>query len=299
MRRTHRPVALVLAVLALAAANANADGWDGEVGVLGGSHDNFFYRGEGSPAPESDLLSSYLQLERAWKRAGGEFQIELTGSAVDVRDIDEADYQTIGVEGTYKRGRHRWSLEHSRLLNRLFAESGDAVFFDERANDLQWRVNVGSRWWVRLRWERAEWDFDAAEDERDADIDKHSLTGRFQAMPTLGIRLAWLAEEREARSAEHNRTGDGLELAFEGAPNESVTWFLRFRSRDRDYTDAPSEARNFGRADRVNDLNFNLRWRFGRHLGLYLRDMYRDGDSTRADRNYDGNVVEAGLFYSF
>ncbi len=267
--------------------------------MLAGSHDNFFYRGGASPAPESDLLSSYLQLEKEWKGAGGEFQFELTGSAVDVRDIDEADYQTFGVGGTYKRGRHRWSLQHSRLLNRLFAESGEAVFFDESALDLQWRVNVGSRWWVRLRWEEAEWDFDAVEDERDADIEKLSVTGRFQATPTLGIRLSWLDEERIAVGREHNRTGDGLELAFEGAPSDAVTWFLRFRKRDREYPDAPPDARNFQRSDTVNDLNFNLRWRFGRHLGLYLRDMYRDGDSTRIDRNYDGNVVEAGLFYSF
>ncbi len=291
---------LILSVTGATAAVASDDGgWHGEIGVMAGEHDNFFFRGGDNPAPASNLLSGYVELERTWDLGGHKVDLQLAGEAVDVVDISEGDYQTYAIGGRYKRGRHRWSLEFAQLLNRLYSESGEAVFFDETSYDLQWRMSVGERWWFRLRYELSEWDFDSLQDSRDADIDKISVTGRYQALPTLGIRLAWLDENRDAVGAENNRVGDGFEVAFEGSPTETVTWFLRFRTRDRDYEDAPPEERNFGRSDTTDDINFNLRWLFADQIGLYLRDSYRDGESTRADRNYTGNVAEAGLYFKF
>ncbi len=289
---------LGLAIVVTSPAAAEGD-WEGEVGLLFGQHDNFFFRGEGNPAPESDLLTGYVVAERTWKRDASRFALELSGSAVDVSDIPNANYQSYGIAGTYRRGSHRFQLGHSQLLNRLYSESGEAVFFDESAFDLQWRVTLGTRWWVRLRFQTSEWDFDAAENERDSDTDRTSLTARVAVHPKLGLRFGWIDESRTATGPENNREGDGFEVAFEGTPSETLTWFLRFRSRDRDYLDALPDDRNFGRSDTTDEINFNVRWTVTEQLGLYVRDNYRDGSSTRLDRNYTGNVAEVGIFFAF
>lgn len=291
---------LMLAVLSLPSpAAAGDEPWQGEVGVLYGNHDNFFFRGSGSPAPSSDLLTGYLRLEKTWDTGRGDWTLELGADAVTVSDVDSADYQAYQLGTEYKRGRAKAALGYSALVNRVFSESGEAIFFDQATIDFWWRYSLGERWWIRARYKSEDWDFDPLEDDRDADVGKLSLTARFAATERLGIRVSYLAEDRDAVGPANNRTGDGFELAFEGAPNERTTWFLRFRSRDRDYEDAAPDDRNFDRSDTTDEVNFNLRWRFARRLGLYLRDNYRSGDSTRVDRNYTGNVAEAGIFYSF
>ncbi len=78
-----------------------------------------------------------------------------------------------------------------------------------------------------------------------------------------------------------------------------MTFFLRYRSRDRQYEDAPPGDRNFQRDDTTEDINFNLRWRVSQRWGVQFRDTYRSGDSTRPDRNFTGNQAEIGAFYSF
>ena len=291
---------LLLATLAVPASTlVESEPWQGEVGLLYGNHDNFFFRGAGSPAPSSDLVTGYLRLEKTWDTGRSDWTFELGADAVAVADVDAADYEGFELGVEYKRGRAKAALGYSALLNRVFSESGEAIFFDQATIDFWWRYSLGERWWIRARFKSEDWDFDLLEDDRDADVGKLSLTARFAATKKLGIRVSYLAEDRDAIGPANNRTGDGFELAFEGAPNEQTTWFLRFRSRDRDYEDAAPDDRNFRRSDTTDEINFNLRWTFVRQLGLYVRNNYRSGDSTRVDRNYTGNVVEAGLFFSF
>jgi hypothetical protein len=152
---------------------------------------------------------------------------------------------------------------------------------------------------VRLRAEIQDWDFDPLENSRDSDVDKYAVTLRWAATDRVGLRVSYLDEDRDALGPENDRTGSGFAFALEGQPNDRVTWFLRLRSRDRDYENAPPGENNFDRSDTLDEINFNVRWLMGQRLGFMIRDNYRSGDSTRLDRNFTGNVIEAGIFFQF
>lgn len=290
-------MALVFGVVPLAADDEG--GWSWEAGLLGGNHDNFFFRGDGGPQPSSNLLTGYLSGEIERDTGPGELGFSLAGQAVSVVDIDDADYQMLDAAVEYKRGRTKIHGGYNLMLNRLFSEEGDAAFFDAQSVDVWFRYSVGPRLWLRAGAELESWDFDPAENDRDADVLKLKLTARFALSDQIGVRLSLLSEERDANGARNNRTGEGWAIAIEGAPREDVSFFLRFRSRDREYDDAPPGDRNFQRDDTTEDINFNLRWQLGERWGLQVRDTYRSGDSTRPDRNFTGNQAEVGAFYRF
>ena len=290
-------IALVTGVLPLSAGDEG--GWMWEVGLLGGEHDNFFYRGEGGPQPSSTLLTGYLAGEMEKDTGPGDLTVSFGGQVVSVLDIDQADYQAADLAVEYKRGRLKVHGGYDLMLNRVFSEDVDAAFFDAQGVDVWVRYSLTPRLWVRGGAELESWDFDPAENDRDADVLKLNLTLRFALSDRFGVRLALLSEERDANGPRNNRTGEGWALAVEGQPNDDVTFFLRYRNRDREYDDAPPGDRNFQRDDTTEDVNFNLRWRLGERWGVQLRDTYRSGDSTRPDRNFTGNQVEIGAFYRF
>lgn len=290
-------IALVTCGVPLAADDEG--GWTWEAGLLGGNHDNFFFRGEVGPQPGSDLLSVYLAGEAEKDTGPGDLSFSVGGQAVSVLDIDQADYQMADAAVEYKRGRMKLHAGYGLMLNRLFSEEGEAAFFDAQSLDVWYRYSLGPRVWVRAGAEIESWDFDPAENDRDADVLKLDLTVRFALSDRVGLRASLLSEERDANGARNNRSGEGWALAIESSPSEDVSLFLRFRSRDRQYDDAPPGDRNFQRDDTTEDINFNLRWQISERWGLQLRDTYRQGDSTRPDRNFDGNQFEIGGFVRF
>lgn len=282
-----------------ASAGDEPVGWQWEAGLLAGDHDNFFFRGGGAGKPGSNLLTGYLAGELERDTGPGEVTFAIAGQAVSVLDIDNADYQALSAAVAYKRGRIKVQGELSTMLNRLYSEEGDAVFFDQQSADLWVRYSVGPRLWLRLGVELESADFDPAENDRDADSVKADLTARFALSERLGLRLSLLSEERDAIGARNSRSGEGWAIALEAQPRDDVDLFLRLRSRDRSYEDAPPGDRNFNREDTIEDATLNLRWRASRRWGLQLRDTHRSGDSTRADRNFTGNQVELGVFVGF
>lgn len=282
-----------------ASAADEVTGWRWEAGLLAGDHDNFFFRGAGGAQPGSSLLTAYLAGELERDTGRGELTFDIGGQAVSVLDIDAADYQGVHAALTYKRGRIKVQGALDTMLNRLYSEEGDALFFDQQGVDLWVRYSVSRRLWLRAGVELESSDFDPAENDRDADSVKTELTARLALGERVGLRLSLLGEERDAIGARNSRSGDGWAIALEGRPRDDVDLFLRFRSRDRRYEEAPPGDRNFRRDDTVEDVNLNLRWRAGRRWGVQLRDTYRSGDSTRPDRNFSGNQVELGAFYSF
>jgi len=290
-------IALVICVLPLSADDEG--GWLWEVGLLGGNHDNFFFRGEGGPQPTSDLLSGYLAGEVEKDTGPGKLSFSVSGQAVAVPDIDQADYQMADAEVEYKRGRTKLHAGYGLMLNRVFSEDEDAAFFDAQSFDVWFRYSLGRRVWLRAGAEIESWDFDPEEDDRDADVLKLKLTVRFALSDRVGLRASLMSDDRDANGAHNNRTGEGWGLAIEGRLSDDVTMFLRFRSRDRQYDDAPPGDRNFQRDDTIEDINFNLRWLANERWGLQLRDTYRSGDSTRPDRNFTGNQAEIGAFFRF
>ncbi len=289
--------ALVICVLPLSADDEG--GWMWEAGLLGGNHDNFFFRGEGGVQPSSDLLSGYLAGEMEKDLGRGDLSFSVGGALVAVLDIDQADYQTFDAEVEYKRGRAKLHAGYGVMLNRLFSEDDDAAFFDAQSVDLWYRYSLSRRIWVRAGAEVESWDFDAEEDDRDADVLKLDVTVRVALSDRVGLRASLLSEERDANGPRNNRTGEGWALAIEGRPSDDTSLFLRFRSRDREYDDAPAGDRNFQRDDTTEDINFNFRWRVSERWGLQMRDTYRSGDSTRPDRNFTGNQAEIGAFFRF
>lgn len=288
--------------LALCALPVSADeeaGWMWEAGLLGGHHDNFFFRGAGGPQPSSDLLAGYLTGEIERDTGPGQLSFSVGGQAVSVPDIDQADYQMADLEVEYKRGRSKLHAGYGLILNRLFSEDEAAAFYDAQSLDVWFRYSLNRRIWLRVGAEVQSWNFDPEEDARDADVLKLDLTARFALSDRLGVRVSLLSEEREANGARNNRTGEGWALAVEGRPSDDLSLFLRFRSRDREYADAPVGDRNFQRDDTTEDINFNLRWQVSERWGLQVRDTYRSGDSTRPDRNFTGNEVQVGAFFRF
>jgi hypothetical protein len=290
-------IALVGCALPLAAADEG--GWLWEVGLLGGNHDNFFFRGDNGEQPSSALLTGYLAGETSKDTGPGELGFSFGGQAVSVMDIDQADYQMLDAAVEYKRGRAKLHGGYGLMLNRLFSEEGEAAFFDAQSLEFWYRYSLGPRFWVRAGAEIESWDFDPAEEDRDADVLELDLTVRFALSDRIGLRASLLSEERDANGARNNRTGEGWALAIEGQPRDDVSAFLRFRSRDRQYDDAPPGDRNFRRDDTVEDINVSLRWRVSERWGVELRDTYRSGDSTRPDRNFTGNQAEIGAYFSF
>ena len=298
MRDSFSTVALLVAfaVAAVPAAAEDSPSWRVELGLLGGHHDNFFFRGEGAPAPSSDLATVSVDAEYERDLGKWDLTVLLSGAAEFVRDIPNADYQTFSVGAEYKRGPNKVSLEYERLNNRLFSEEGEPSFFDQDGLDLWVRRSFGPGVWVRGRVQLEKWEFDEVDNDRDADVLKLSATLRVALTEVMALRGSLLWSDRDAKGADNNRVSDGYSLALELNPSERFSAFLRFRDRTRQYEDAPPTDRNFRREDKVKDINFNLRWKVGESWGIQFRDSYRDGKSTRPDRNFDGNTASLGVF---
>lgn len=297
------PVVVLIGCLALTptalVAQDDDSEWAVEVSAQAGHHDNFFFRGDGAPAPSSNLLQ--LGLDGEWVKDYGAYEITWLGGASGtfVPDVDEADYQSLGGGAELKWRRWKFGAGYHKLLNRLFSESGQRVFFDADTVDGWARYSVTERLWLRAEVELDSWDFDASEDGRDSDTLGLGFTGRYAFTDRFAARLSWMTEERDAVDPDQDRDSDGYAIAFEGRPRNDVEVFFRWRQRDREYNDAPFGTSNFGRVDTVDDFVLNIRYYIDSAWGVSFSDEYRTADSTRIDRNYDGNQILAGVFYRF
>lgn len=299
MRRLTRFLVLALVVLPPSSASFAADrNWELDASLLAGHHDNFFYRGEGAEAPASDLQELSAEYEYGIDLSGAELVIGVGATATRVADIDNADYEAYRAGLRYERGPARWYAQYSLSQNRLFSESGEQSFFDGSSIEGGLRYSLSHRTWIRGEAELESWNFDPAEDDRDSDVLKLSATLRHALTERIAVRGELLWEDRDAVGPENNRTGAGWSLALELKPASRLDAFLRYRSRERDYDDAPEGDKNFDRRDTVVDIVANLRFWLGRTWGLQALDNYREGESTRPDRNFDGNRVMVGLFVS-
>ena len=298
---TERSVAVCLGIVSILClfpfvSTADDSGYL-EVSLVGGRHSNFFFRGPGAEAPASNLLRLLFDSERT--KDFGRTELTWVGQASfsSVPDIDQADYQTAGTGVEIKRGATKFAVEYSRLLNRLYFESGDPVFFDANALDFWVRRSLGPKLWVRFEAELESSDFDPVEDARDSHTVTFGLTVRRALSDRIGLRASVEVENRNANGLDQNRDGVGLALALEGLPRDDLAVFARWRRRYREYVDAPPGSRNFNRDDTVDAFVFNLKWSATERWGLLFSDEYRTGDSTRPGRNYSGNQVMIGAFF--
>lgn len=293
-------VAAALAPTAPAAADEAAFEPLGlEIGVLVGYHDNFFFRGGGAEAPSDRLLNVYFSAERERRVAGGKLELSVDAGYHDTQEIAGTDYFGLTGGALYKWGRNRASGELFHRPNQVYFDDGDGVFFDQTGVEVGYRRDLRPGLWVGASYEVEQLRFDPVEAARDATGQELAASLRVPLNPRYGLRGTWIREERDADSPRYDLTGDGFALALEARPAERVSVFARYKRRQRGFERAPAESSNFGRRDTVEDVIVNLRWQVGERWGLRAEDFYRRGESTRPDRNYDGNRFLVGAFFLF
>lgn len=303
MIRTKNMIRLALAIAcALSAGSLLADeeeGWITALKAMPGYHSNYFFRGPGIPAPDTTLFSLYGTGEKERKTGSGKFTFLFDVGLVFVQDIDDADYYDINLGGEYKRKATKYSAEIFARPNQVFDEEGVGVLFDLTGVELGVRQTIGTGRWIGFKWELESWDFDQAEDERDATSNTFDLSVRFPLSEGYGLRGTVVWDSKEADNDRFSWEGPGVAVALEGQPSDRLQLFFRYKYREREYKDAPPDTSNFGREDEVQDIVFNISWLLTDSWGIRLEDFYRDGSSTRPDRNYDGNRIYAGVIYRF
>lgn len=291
---------LVVLIPGISAAGSGDKNWQAEVGTVVSHRDNFFFRADdgGTPAPSATLTTIYANAEveldsgkSRWTLGG-----EAAGSFTD--DIDNADYQTAGLEVEYKRHKTRGSIGLGYLPNRIYSEEADGVFFDLTALELGIRRDLKPGMWLGLEYGRDDWSFDPSESDRDATSEEISLALRVPLGSRVGVRLFALAGQKDANAPDYDWDGYGYGLALEWNPSERVSLFARAKARERDYENAPAGDNNFDRSDTIVDGLINLQIRIGKLWGLRLMGRHRNGESTRVDRNYDANEAGFALFFA-
>ncbi len=305
MRAPWMPFAL-LAVLASTCPETTAAGngdehWSFELGVMLGRHDNYFFRGDGpgSPAPSAGLLIVDFEGEASVDAGRGDLTFLFEAGGLITNDIDGADNGRGGAGIEYSRGGTRYSGTYYMNPNRIFSEDGQGTFFDLSGYEVEVRQKFGRGFWVGAAFESDDWEFDPSESDRDADSREISATLRVPLGGRAGVRATVLTEEKDARSPDHDWSGDGFALALELRPVERVQVFARYKRRERSYDHAPPTDSNFRRDDTIEDMLLNVRVLVGDRWGIRVQDSYRRGESTRADRNYDANQIAAGVFFVF
>ena len=267
--------------------------------AMPGYHSNYFFRGEGAPAPDTNLFSLYALGEKEKRVGRGKFTFGWDVGQVWVLDIDNADYFDLNMGLEYQRGASKWSGEFFHRPNQVFEEEGTGVFYDLTGVELGLRQGLRPGLWVGFSYEFEQQDYDQLEDLRDANVHSFDVSLRYPLSQRYGLRGTLVYESKDADGRRFNNQGAGAALALEGLPTDHLQLFVRYKYRQRNYGDAEPGDRNFDREDDVQDFVFNINWQFTYHWGLRLENFYRSGSSTRPDRNYDGNRIYTGLAYYF
>ena len=277
--------------------SADKQTWWVEFEAMPGYANNYFFRGEGARAPDTNLFSLYALGEKEWKKGKGKFTFDFDAGLVWVLDIDNADYYDVILGGAYKRATRKYTLDFKARPNQVFEEEGAPIFFDLTALEIGIRQNFSPGMWLGFEYEYELQDFDRAAELRDADVDTFALSFRYPVTPKYGLRATAIYETRVADGRRYNHKGPGVALAVEGQPTDRIHFFFRYKYRERDFNDAIEGDRNFERSDELSDVVFNLTWRFSSNWGVRFESFLRDGSSTRPDRNYTGNRIYAGMVY--
>ena len=124
------------------AVAADEKDWWLEFEAMPGYANNYFFRGEGANAPDTNLFSLYALGEREWKKGKGKFTFDFDAGLVWVLDIDNADYYDLNLGGAYKRSTRKYTADFKARPNQVFEEEGAPIFFDLTALVLGQRIVV-------------------------------------------------------------------------------------------------------------------------------------------------------------
>ena len=289
--------------------------WSAQVGLSPGHNNNFFSRPSDEPRESSDILNIYGAAEIERKPGKGKVKAFVRAKAIFASDIDDADHQRLTLGTQYKRGRNRITGEFFTNPDRLaFSdELGSVEKFDLQGYEIGWRRSLSRGIWVGVTYEAKSRDFDEIESQRGSDSDKETVgaTARLPLGRRSGIRASLFHESKDASAPDFNWEGEGFSLRLDTRPRKDLELSARYKRRSRDYEDAPEGDSNFMREDTVEDFTVTVRWSLGdrwligkRRLagerwGVQLHNRYRAKDSTREDRDFSSNEIEAGVYFLF
>jgi len=290
-----------IALADTALADSDDGSWQAEVGVGVTHHDNFFFRRESAttPAPSATLTRAYASGEREFDAGRQDWSLFGSAAATFVSGVNDADSQEFRLGARTSWGDTRASIELTYLPNLLYSEEAVGTFYDRSGVALEVRHAFRDGVWLAVEFEQTRWEFDQLEQGRDADVPEVTATFRFPLGSNAALRLFGNWAEKDARAPENSWNSIGYGIAAELAPAERWNLFARVRVRDREYRDAPIGDNNFGRDDKTVDGLINARVRIGEHWGLSGQIEYRNGDSTRPDRNYDATMLSLSAFLTF
>lgn len=290
-----------IALADTASADSDERSWQAEVGVGVTHHDNFFFRRESvtTPAPSATLTRAYASGEKEFDAGAQEWSLFGSAAATFVSGVDEADSQEFRLGGRTSWGDTRASIEVTYLPNLLYSEEVAGTFYDRLGVALELRHAFRDGVWIAAEFEQNRWEFDQLEQGRDADGPEVTATFRFPLGSDAALRLFGTWAEKDARAPENSWNSMGYGIAAELTPAERWNLFARMRVREREYRDAPIGDNNFGRDDTILDGLISARVRIGEHWGLSGQIEYRDGDSSRLDRNYDATMLSLSAYWTF
>lgn len=290
-----------IVLAAAAAADSDDEAWQAEVGVGVTHHDNFFFRRESDTtlAPSATLTRAYVSGEREFDAGRRDWALFGSAAATFVSGVSDADSQELRLGGRTSWGDTRASIEVTYLPNLLYSEEAVGTFYDRSGVALELRHAFRDGVWIAAEFEQTRWEFDQLEQGRDADVPEVTATIRFPLGPDAALRLFGSWAEKDARAPDNSWNSMGYGVAVELTPAARWNVFARVRVREREYRDAPVGDANFGRDDTILDGLINARVRIGERWGLSGQVEYRNGDSTRLDRNYDATMLTLSAYRTF
>lgn len=312
-RGFHVMVFCIVVIWAPLAAMGEEKSWSAEVRVFPGHNNNFFSRGEERTGVGTDLLTVYGEGEIEHEVGKGTVEAFLRAQPIFALDIDDADHQRFTLGTEYKRHRNRISGEVFTNPDRLalFEFQDRAVFYDIQGYEIGVRRILRPGVWVEVEYEAESWDYEEIEDQRDADKESVGATVRFPLARRLGVRASLFQDTKDATAPDLDWDGVGFSVRLDSRPYEELGLSFRYKRSDREYEDAPEDDRNFMREDTIEVFTVGVRWSLGNRWltrnrllagerwGLQVQDRYRTGDSTRRDRNFSSNLIQAGFYIEF
>ena len=294
-------LALGMFVGPLARAEQRADdtlwkSWEITTGFRTSYHENYFLRGGDASKPNETFFTVYTRGEMEFEVGPGDLTVFAGGGAAFAAKLSEADHQTALAGLSYEIGDIRVRNRYTRMQNRVFGEENDRSFFDVNAFTFDLRYEFTD--WLRAQGDvrLADLDFSSPGEDRDATKVDFKGTLRWAALDWLAFRGSFLWTNKNADGDRYSYDGPGFGIAAEIRPVEPLNVFVRYRRRWREYDGAAPTDSNFDRDDTIDSVDLNARWMLTDYFGLELAGMYRHGDSTRSDRNYNAGSVTGGFF---
>lgn len=282
---------------------ASAGGsWTAAASIERGYTDNLQEQPVAREAAWFTGLSAGLSWER---RKGGWMPRTLAATARGriYEEFRDFDYLELGPEAVFRIGSNDFVARYRFTPRRVLFEEDDGgagVFYTEHAMATGVRRKFGAERRLRAQaFVEAAWaGFRDEFSDRDSVTPELSADLRYRVHDWFTPRLGFEVAARDARRDNYDRDAVALVAGFDSVFRH-LTVGLRFKRSWRDYTVGSSrdaqlrQNHNFARNDEIQQLDTWVVLPLPRLRTVAVRGRYkfRDGASTRADRNFDAHEV--------